>query len=370
VSDHPAIHTRLQSLFNVKFVSALDRAIYELILIHATSAERLGPGGFTRCIDLLLEKSVSTTSSSIHEKNVMPCAMVPSSEDVTNIVTKYTTICEKRTAAMLNEAIRLAGFGGRIVIEKTSSSTPSVELIRGYTFDLTQILPLDVNFIKPRVVCIDGYIEDVAEIHHLLEGASEAKEPCMMFVRGMSDDVKHTLKVNYDRGSLRIIPIAVRFDLEGMNTLVDLAVTTGCDLVSSLKGDLISNIKFNELPYVEQCLAFHNRVVVTNTATHKAVNSHISQLRKRREEERVEDVGTLLDKRIKTLSPNHVVIRLPNDKDFVINSQAIDYALRAVRSMVDYGCIETGDLVTTEVAAMVHAKKCIETLRSLGAFLI
>lgn len=368
VAGKPAIHTRLQSLFNIRFGNTLDQSLYELIMIHATAAERLGPGGFTRCIELLLEKSEQTSGSNPQEKLNVAFPTVPTSSDVARLVELHGSTGGKRTTAMLTEALKLAGFGGRIIIEKTSSSVPSVELVRGYTFELMQLLPIDVNFIKPRVVCIDGYIEDVAEIHHLLEAASSAKEPCMLFLRGMSEDVKHTLKVNYDRGSLRIIPVGVRFDLDGMNTLVDIAVTANSDVVSSLKGDLISNIKFHELPYVDQCTVYKGRVVVTNTSSHKAVGNHVSQLRKRRAEERVEDVGTLLDKRIKSLSPNHVIIRLPDDKDFVTNSQAIDYALRAVRSMVDYGVTSTGDLVTTEIAARVHANRCLATLTSVGAF--
>src|SRR5690606_22334012 len=133
--------------------------------------------------------------------------------------------------------------------------------------------------------------------------------------RGVSEDVKHTLKVNYDRGSLRVVPIGVRFDLDGMNTLVDLATVSGCDLTSSLKGDLISTIKFNELPRVEQVTLFKGRTVVTDSRSRMLVKNHVANLRKRRDEEKIDDVARLLDKRIKSLSPNHVIVRLPDDKD-------------------------------------------------------
>jgi len=270
---------------------------------------------------------------------------------------------------MLQQALKLAGWGGRVIIEKTQAREPSVELVRGYTFDLRAILPLDVSFVHARAVCIDGYVEEVSEIHHLLEAAAEAKEPVVLFVRGMSDDVKHTLKVNYDRGSLRVLPMAVPFDLEGMNTLNDLSVVCGCDLVSSLKGDLISSIRLHTAPYVDQVSVWRGRCVVANTSTHAHVAAHVAELRRRREEEKVDDKGKLFDKRIKSLSPNHVVIRLPDDKDYVTRSQAMDNALRAVKSAVDFGVTAEGDLAATEMASRVHADRCVKTLLELGAHL-
>lgn len=367
VSGRPAIHTKIQSLFNLKFNSEIDRSLYELMMTHATAAEKLGPGGFNRSLELLLEKLDDNECGNQHAKNERP--RVATSNDVTLIVEKYASRGGVRTSSMVRRAIELAGFGGRIIIEKTSSSMPSVELVRGYTFELQQLLPVDVSFIRPRIVCIDGYIEDVSEVHHLLTAAGSAKEPCMLFIRGASDDVKHTLKVNYDRGSLRVVPIGVRFDLEGMNTLIDISIVTGSDLVSSLKGDLISNIKFDQLPCADQVTAFRDRVVITNTSTHKRVGEHVAQIRTRREEEENDDKSRLFDMRVKSLSPNHVVIRLPDDKDFVTNSQSIDCALRAVKSIVDYGVTEDGSPITTELAAQVHVDRCMKTLANVGALL-
>ena len=367
--DRPLVHTHMQVAFNTKHAEALDKTIHETLMTHALRAEKLGPGGFDRTIDLVLERLGTHGGPRMDPLAYQVNPQVASADDVTRIVRLHTSRAGVKTAAMLRQALSLAGYGGRIIIEKTQSQTSSVELVRGYTFDLTPILPLDISFVRPRVFCIDGYIEEVSEIHHLLEAAASAKEPCVIFLRGMSDDVKHTLKVNYDRGSLRVVPIAVKFDLEGMNTLNDLSVVCGCDLVSSLKGDLISSIKFHEAPYVDQITVFRGRTVVAHSATHGYVAGHVANLRSRREVEQVDDKGKLFDKRIKSLSPNHVVIRLPEDKDFVTCSQAIDNALRAVKSAVDFGVTEKGDLVATEMAARVHADRCVKTLLEMGAYL-
>lgn len=362
IGNKPLVHTRMQALFNLKLPTELQRLMYEVVLGHGVAAEKLGPGGFGRFLELL-HCILSDHREGLSAIEPRHARLV----DVEKLADAYGTQGSKMIPAMLKESLKLAGFAGRIIVEKSSSPVPSVELIRGYGFDLLQMLPIDFNLTHARIVCIDGHVEQVSEIHHLLEAASSSKEPLVIFLRGASDDVKHTLKVNYDRGSLRVIPIGVRFDLEGMNTLVDLATVAGSDVVSSLKGDLINNIDFNTLPVIDQVTMFRGRVVLGVSRTAKVVRGHVANLRRRRSEEKLDDVAALLDKRIKSLSPNHVVVRLPDDKDFVVNSQAIDYALRAIRAAIERGVNAAGVPVVTELAARHHAQMCAGTLRDLGA---
>lgn len=364
-------------MFGSKPNHGLERTMREIIMTHALSAERLGPGGFDAFLDALLEKFDTRSNGEQHiGRHEYSCrqqsvsSRVGTTVDVERVLARNVGLAKPRTMQVLRQALELAGFGGRVIVEKTKSQVPSVELVLGYTFELEQLLPIDTNLVQPRVFCIDGHIAEVSEIHHLLEASAEAKEPCVIFLRGVSDDVKHTLKVNYDRGSLRVLPIMARLDLEGMNTLVDLATVTGCDLVSSLKGDLISTIKYESAPRIDRFTAFKGKVVIQHVATKRRVLSHVTGLRTRRASETDETRGKLLDLRIKSLSPNHVVIRLPDDKEFIVNSQAIDGALRAIRSLVDHGVSDSGALTSTVLAADVHAERCYGALQQLGAAVI
>lgn len=369
-----SLQTDVQVAFGLKHASAARRTVHEIVLTHAIAAERCSAGSLSRFGELLTQEFAERAAgypSGERAGATWDIVGVPSLaarvEDVDRAVASADV--DPQTRSMLSQALALAGFAGRIVVEKTRSR-PSVELVRGYTFDLVGLLPIDASFVGPRVACIDGHVEDVSEIHHLLEESAEAKEPVVLFVRGMADEVKHTLRVNYDRGSLRVVPVGVPFDLEGMNTLVDLATVAGTDVVSSLKGDLISSVRLSGMPRVDAVLLHGNRVVVASTASHKSVAQHVERLRRKRTEENIDDVGRLLDKRIRSLSPNHVVIRLVDDRSFVVRSQAIDRALRTVRSLVDHGVVgEDRRLAATEVAARLYSGRCAEQLRSLGAFI-
>jgi hypothetical protein len=369
------VHTKLQTVFNLKHPSSSDRLVHEIIMMHAVRAERLGPSGFDRCLEMLLEGfrllgqgiplegvtkrlSVSTGTQ----------AKAPVSSDIPWLLDRY--LSDRVTREMIEEAIDLAGFNGNIIVEHATGCLPSVESVRGYTFELSPLIPLTAYVEEPRIFCIDGFVEDVAELHHLLEDAAEAKEPALVFIRGMSDEVLHTLKVNYDRGSLKVIPIKVPFDFEGINTLADLCSVTGADLVTSAKGDLISSIDFRAAPHVERASIFANRLVIHETSTSRAVASQANKLREKRAEAEHDSLMRLFDKRLRSLTPNHVNIRLPDDRLYVQRAQAIDYTLRAVHSLLSHGTVMLDNrkvLAATQVAGSIHAQRCLRTLSEAGA---
>jgi len=363
-------------MFGMRFPDRLEQSIHEIIMNHAHAAERMGPGGFDLCIEFLLKKlndKDGVTPIAAHEFNSSDIlgsgVKVPDRADVDWVLSRYMSDSQDTIRSIVNVALGLAGFAGRVMVEKTMAR-PSVELVRGYAFDQAPAWPCSVRLERPHVVCIDGFIETVSEIHQLLEGASETKEPLVLFVRGMSDDVKNTLRVNYDRGSLRVIPVIVKFDLQGINAINDITIATGARLVSSNLGDLISNTRLADAVYIDEAIVYPTKVVVTHTGSRQAVETHVAFLRKKRLDEKVDDVANLIDVRIKSLSPNHVVIRLPDDKNYVTSTQSIDYALRAIRALVDYGSIVIDDrkmLAASLVASQLHATRCYETLRSLGA---
>lgn len=374
--DGLIVYTRLQVIFGLRFDDPIEQLIHEIIVTHAHAAEVLGPGGFDLCIEKLLEKiarysrcGTTVSARTLIDGIVGAGATAARGSDLAWVLKEHMASSDAMTRSMLERALHLAGFAGRIIVERARLK-PSVELVRGYTFDLVPGWPLSVKFERPRAVCVDGFVETVSELHHLLEEAAESKEPLLLFVRGLSDDVRNTLKVNYDRGSLRVVPIIAKFDIEGINVLNDVAVAIGADLVSSNKGDLISSIRLSDAPRLDEAFVHPNKVVVVSTASRRAVEAHVARLRKKRHEEKVDDVARLFDARIKSLSPNHVVVRLPDDKNYVVAAQSIDYALRAVRSLVDHGTVDVGGkklLTATAIAAEVHSTRCFDTLVTLGA---
>ena len=360
--------TNIQFLFAIKSDNPIESKILEVIITHLIAAERFGPGAFEMTLKRLLEK-LEYSLKGFKQQNITEYSSIissrPNYNDVEHLIFSIANLSDKLTSTMLLEAIKLSGFNGRILIEKTKNVIPSVELSRGYNFAVKSIWPTSMKLVQPRIFVIDGYIETVSEIHHLLEAASETKEAVVLFARGMSNDVIHTLRTNFDRGTIKVAGIIVPFDIDGINTVNDISIVTGANLISSTKGDIISSLKFNEAPRIESATIYSNNVIIQESKTKRAVATQISFLRQKRNDSKV-DTGEIFNNRIKTLSPNQVVIRLPDNKDFVKSSQAIDIALRKFKALVDFGTIDN-EISICKIAADIHSHKCVETILSLGA---
>lgn len=374
VKNDIVIHTKLQTIFNLKFSSKEEQTVHQLILKYALLAEKQSSGGF----DLFFEKFFKKINNTHNLEPLQPeddlsndkscvLATAPTTQDIEWLLEKYFDNSQHIVKDMLLSALKYAGFNGKILVEKTNS-TPSIELVRGYTFLAKPVWGISNTVLEnSQVICIDGYIESVSEIHHLLQSLSESKSKCLLAVRGMSDDVKNTLKVNFDRSTLNLIPVIVQFDIEGINTLKDISIAANVELFSSDKGDLLSSVKLSEISRSKKIIVNNNTIVIVNNDSNKNVNYHVSYLKEKRLEESNEDKISLLDKRIKSLSPNHVIIRIKDDKDFIIKNQQIDYALRAIKSLITHGTIEITNkrLTATEVFVNHYLDKCLHTLNQI-----
>ena len=155
-------------------------------------------------------------------------------------------------------------------------------------------------------------IESVSDIHHILEYFSSNKRQCFLICRGFSKDVISTLSVNHLRGNLNVFPLELIVDIESINSLKDICVVSGSELISNLKGDTFSQIDIDDLARVDRVEVNLNEMTISNSSRSKNVVSHIEKLRVSLDEESVEDKVSLLEKRISSLIPRRFGIYLSN----------------------------------------------------------
>lgn len=358
--------TKMQSLYNLKFDSKLHSILYETLLKGAIESELISPGGFELFFELFTTNQFDDVNESSYNLTN------PKIDDIDWLINKYLPkLNHNSLGAMILDSLKLAGFGGHIVIEKSKSPKPSIELVKGYVFNLSPAfrLPKAIKYDNSYVVCIDGYVESVSEIHHLLQQANESKSTIILFARGLADDVIQTLKINHVRGTLNVIPVIVPFDLEGVNQLVDIAIVCNTDVVSTIKGDLISSLQLENLSTVDSCMITTGKIIFQDRQSVKNVAIHLLNLRKKRETV-IEDVALILDKRIKSLFSSQVIIRLLDDVDYVVNSQIIDYCLRAYSSLLRMGLTNFNgnkELTATVIGSTKTFISYRSQLLSLGA---
>ena len=246
---------------------------------------------------------------------------------------------------MIMQATQLAGHSGQIFVDKEFASATCIELLNGYTFPYGAcpefIVSTKIKTWKEtgvKCLIIDGVIEKVSEIHHVLQYFFEERWPGVIIARGFGEEVLGTLVSNYNRQTLNIVPVSVPYDLEGVNALVDIAVTCNTDVVSSIKGELISSIDPTEIATVEK-ITLSSKLIISNPIAECNVRYHLSQILEQKKSA-MQSKKELLDKRTKSLSSVCTHIKIDShQKNRELCFNRIDHGIKLFKEMSAHGVI-------------------------------
>ena len=328
--DHARTRRGLQHFLSIKLKNKEAQAFYETLLTYAVQSEKSCPGSG----QIFLEMFVGRPNKhfiSLKTKNDIVRALTFSvfSKKILDILLYILDVCEENT---------------KINIKKSSNFQTFIEETEGYTFSCRHLLKSNyysLNF--ARVACIDGYIENVSQIHVLLSEISDSKNPCLIFCRGMSEDVLYTIKVNNDRQTICVIPFLVPFDIENVNTLVDIAVVSGTDILSSNKGEIISSLCLQKTGKIDHVRIQNDEIVIKNFHTRQRIREHSDFIKKTIEER--SDIEDVLSKRLRSLNASCIDVCIPDDINFFSDSQQLDEGIRLVMSCIKntYNPVMTAD---------------------------
>lgn len=346
------VKSNLQSFSILKNKNKLLNSILEIIISNALEAEKISPGGFEKTINLWLKEETSK------EVN----AFSPTFEDLSKIIEEYCKNTQLKSIVL--DAIVLAGFRGVVSIEKSSNSNISIELIEDYQFDCSSF-EKQIRLIKPKMLCIDGYVASVSELNLLFESLVGNGSQLVIIAKGFDEEVISTIKVNNARNIFNVHPVIVPFVLENINTIGDIATVVGTTPVSSHLGQVIANVDISNAIQVDEVKLTNQKIFIKNKKTKSNVALHVTNLFEKLKTK--ENTKELYEKRIKSLTCNNVVIRLPDDKNFVENSQSIDFSLRAVRSLLSFGITDEKKLAATQLSGKIFSEKIDNLISNLGS---
>ena len=335
LDESPKVKNLFQHLLGLKYFNKEIQSIYEIVISHALQSEKICPGSGI----LFLQKF-----SKQNKSNELKISPKVSKKDIRDIIEEISELEIVRD--ILNQILDLSNVNTKISIKKSNSSNLYIEFTDSFSFKINspiKFIPSTLQDVK--AICIDGFIESVSEIHHILTYFSENKSPCLLFCRGFSEDVLSTIKVNNDRKTLSIFPFIIPFDVENSNLLVDIAVASGCDVISSLKGDLISSIDLRSLGNIESSLISVDTVRIKNSKTKKRVSEHVNHLKRKIEEK--SELTDLFVKRIKQLSSSNIEICIPDDMNYNSLSMDLDLGIRTITSIISnsYNPEKTASLI-------------------------
>jgi len=256
------------------------------------------------------------------------------------------------TFKLLNSVIERTGFNTIVSVESWEGWNSKIDVWSSFDFEaylpeafqlMTKIQRWNTD--ESDVLTIDGIIETVGEIHHLLERYSTNKKKLCIIARGFSEEVIATLATNFLRKTLVCVPVIIPSNLNTINSLKDISIVAGADMISSLKGDLISNIKQEQIARVQYLDIDSRKILIKNSNQILKVHNHIQELRRKMDEES-EDVKKLLEKRILSLSPQSASISIGRHAGETAGliKDRLNLSFAILNSSCKYGIIKIEDI--------------------------
>ena len=206
-----------------------------------------------------------------------------------------------------------------INVEKYSGNQVCVEYFNDLSFNFS----FDYDFFKNRLntsfknyryIIVDGIVETVGEIHHMLYQASLNKEPYVLFCFGVSEEVKQTIIKNNAMNKFRIYPVCLdSSDENTLNVLNDIAAIHGSDVITSAMGQTISQEVRKKLK-VGKHISFRPGKIILKPCVEKIeIELHREFIKKRIQDAKLKSDVKIepLQQRLKNLTAERVNIYLP-----------------------------------------------------------
>ena len=281
--------------------------------------------------------------AAIYLQEILKVCAPASPDEINDLIDSIAQ--DKVISSIIKEATALAGIEGNIVVEENELPNTIIELQFGYNFKINSFkgfIPSIGTWTRSnlKILLVDGLVDKVSELDKILAKSFETKIPLMIIAQGFSEEVIATLHSNNFRNNFDIMPIRLESSLETLNVLNDIAVVSGCDIVSSLKGEMLTFVNYDSLPVIEKISLTNNVITIHNNRTRANVIGHLQYLQSRRKSQEentsISDLSDLTTKRIQNLLAHIVKISIPK-KDANKIKGKIDNAIRACRSIYTYG---------------------------------
>jgi len=360
----------------IEYESPVTKEIVKILVSQSLKAFRSSPFfsdfSFFYSIEvlkhLLIEKASGLDPIQVLEKlecsfyeDVSSSSIIGTSDSFFGFINKLNK-AELSKDLILNSC-KYAGLDGKIFIETNQEAFTTLEVKHSHAFSIETF---DEFFFNGRqwshsfvnCIVIDGIIESVSEINHLLESASKNLDPVILIARGFGDEVLQTLYVNMQRQTLNVFPLKLKNDENLINSFVDISVVCKTDPVSYLKGELISSIDYNEVSVTEHVEIRKGKLLITNICGASSTRLHLQRLRSEIEIKRKTLDSHTFDlyessirERIRSLSSRSVHVSLSKDipKDLARKIRKdIDGGFRSIPIVRDYGMTRVKDLELSE----------------------
>ena len=269
---------------------------------------------------------------------------------------------------MIAEVVERAGKDGVVTVEDSQTFGLSKEVVEGMQFDRGYVSPymitnterMEAEFKNPLILITDRKISSINDILALLEKlASAGRKELVIIAEDVDGEALATLVVNKIRGSFNALAVkAPGFGDGRKETLEDIAVLTGGEVISEEKGLKLDSVEINMLGEASKVISTKEDTTIIGGAGAKAdIQKRVKQLRAQIAESTSDFDKEKLQERLSKLSGGVAVIKVgaASEVEQKEKKQRIEDALAATRSAVEEGIVPGGGVALIRVLDSVSA---------------
>ena len=272
---------------------------------------------------------------------------------------------------LVADAMEKVGNDGVITVEESKTTETVLEVVEGMQFDR--------GFISPYFITNSERMESVLEDAHVLlcdrklavlkdmlpvlDEIVKSGRPLLLIAEDVEGDALATLIINQLRGALRSCAVkAPGFGDRRKAMLQDMAVLTGCEVVSEELGLKLANVSIASLGRAKRVVVNKDTTTIIGGGGDKpAIDGRIAAIRREIESATSDYDKEKLRERLAKLSGGVAVIKVgaPAESEMKAKKEALDDAISATKAAVAEGIVPGGGLALlrcTEAVAREEAQ--------------
>ena len=271
---------------------------------------------------------------------------------------------------------------GVITVEEAKGTETTVEIVEGMEFDRGYISPyfvtnsdkMECEMDSPYILLYDKKISNLKDMLPILEAVAQSGRPLLIIAEDVDNEALATLVVNRLRGSLKICAVkAPGFGDRRKEMLEDIAILTGGNVISEVKGMQLAQASINDLGTAEKVTVNKDHTILVNGAGSKdAIQARISQIKAQIEATTSTYDKEKLQERLAKLAGGVAVLYIgaPSEVEMKEKKDRVDDALSATRAAIAEGIVPGGGVAYMRCLASLDELRGVNDDENTGIQII
>tara|TARA_Y100001972_G_scaffold124019_2_gene172327 strand:+ start:12579 stop:14222 length:1644 start_codon:yes stop_codon:yes gene_type:complete len=194
---------------------------------------------------------------------------VSSDEEIKQIAT-VSANGDAYIGGLISDAMKEVGSSGLVTVEKSKTTTTSLNLVRGIKIDRGYVSPYFCNdedkmrsvFEEPFVLILANKLNNLSQIFPILEKVHQSGKPLLIIADDYEQEAIQSLLVNVSKGLLNVSCIKSPFYGEKRNQiLTDLSDALGCEVIYDLSEDATLDYDLSQLGTCKKIEVSNNETI-------------------------------------------------------------------------------------------------------------